>query len=969
MKLTHLLLGACLALLLACSSPNDGAAPGAPADSDVAATNDATSIPINPSDTTTEVTEPPETTNLDAPDAPQVAEDLVDNDVAPNDCGEGGCPIGQTCVALPSGDFACLIPGTVEESFDTQDFRDLTTTALWGAGVLTVSGGSIAGNGADGPFAPTVDTVIDTSAGGEFNYTTFTIPEDVTVTLVGPNAFKAHVLGNVMIEGALRADGQTGKHACAKPNGTGKPPGGVALLGGAGGAGGGAGGDGGAGFGQNGQKGGGPGGGDGSTGSTEDSPVTGAGAGGASHASLGQDGVSYYGTFQGDAGPTYGDEGLSVLIGGSGGGGGSGRDAGGNDGSCSGCGGDQNCYQGQCGGGATWSGDGIANGFDVPGGSGGGGGGAIQISAGGSLTIRGQLSANGGDGGYGEFSGAGGGGSGGSIDLSAFGEVLLDGGSASVLGGRGALITCSNQAGDARGGDGGDGRIRIASSTGLAQGFLTNPWPPPSFGVPASEPDGGTGKDGAFAATEDVTLDTDLGPYHYTTFSLPEGVTLHAKGSKPLVIHAQSGLVLAGVVDLSGTTGGTGYSACCGNPYDTAQAGEGGLGGAGGFAGGTGGEASAGDAGQGPGGAPGGAGGSYSSAGGAGFASAGQAGGTGSCEAAGPSPGVAYGTAELTVLTGGSGGGGAGDSDAAACTWCQNGACLSTNNEKSCPVAPTCGGYCSMVVQACAGSGACERTDRWNPGSGGGGGGGALHLETAGLVQIDGEIYLNGGDGGDSRGASEFNDGTCGSDCVKGCHQGVCEPVGGGSFGGSGGGGSGGALRIRAKALRATGLLEARGGSTGRLSQGGGCPVDPDATDPKPGQGRGGRGSAGRMRIETKSPTGSILIGEGTFSRGKTTPTYQTLAVSRWYPLATKKTLVASATAIGLGEGDALELSVTPALGDGSPDAALASTWSAAPATLPAAAFVRFRIQLKAPEPEEAASVIESVLIQTLAEP
>ena len=91
--------------------------------------------------------------------------------------------------------------------------------------------------------------------------------------------------------------------------------------------------------------------------------------------------------------------------------------------------------------------------------------------------------------------------------------------------------------------------------------------------------------------------------------------------------------------------------------------------------------------------------------------------------------------------------------------------------------------------------------------------------------------------------------------------------------------------------------------------------------------------------------------------------------MSRWYPLATKKTLVASATAIGLGEGDALELSVTPALGDGSPDAALASTWSAAPATLPAAAFVRFRIQLKAPEPEEAASVIESVLIQTLAEP
>ena len=893
-------------------------------------------------------------------------------DTGPATCTTAGCPSGQTCTLGADGLFGCYVSASIAESFDDATFKDPATTAVWAGGTLTIDSGSVGGSGKDGAFAPAADLTIDTAAGGAFEYTSFTIPKGVTVTVVGPSPLSIKVQGDVLIEGVLRSDGGEGQHACGKPDGTGKPPGAIALLGGQGGAGGGKGGDGGAVYGQDGQAGGGPGAGLGSTGSLDKGPVFAGGAGGASFGSKGADGTSFGANFGGAAGPVYGEAMLTTLQGGSGGGGGAGKDHGGNDGTCPGCGPTKNCYQAMCTNEETWAGDGFPNAWDTPGGSGGGGGGALGITAGGTIVVRGRMSADGGNGGWGDFSGAGGGGSGGAIRLSAWGEVLLDGGTLSAVGGKGGFITCSNQVGDAHAGDGGDGRIRIESVTGLSQGYLTNPSPPPSFAEPAVALEGGTGKDGAFkpdpAQEPDVELDTDLGPYEFTSFELPKGVTLHAKGSAPLTIRSQTTIDGFGVIDLSGETGGNGYSACCGNPYGTAHAGAGGVAGAGGHSGGAGGSAGPGEAGEGPGGAPGGPAGSFSSAGGAGYAKAGQNGGTNECSGKGPLGGAAYGDEAVGDLEGGSGGGGAGDASAAACSFCQAGQCMAVGQIGGvCPAAPTCDSYCVTVNPSCTALGpGCVATDRWNPGSGGGGGGGALHFESTGLVRIDGIIRLNGGNGGDNLGASEVNDGTCGPGCDKGCYQGTCGPTGGGSFGGSGGGGSGGAFRVRAQALRAEGLLEARGGGTGTLSQGGGCGLDPSAADPLPGQGRGGRGSPGRIRIETSSPTGSVVIGEGSFSHGKTEPKYGTLGQSTWYPMKTKKSHVSGIVAQGLGPADVLEVSVAPAGPEGQPNDGIASPWTDQPATLPAGAFVRFRVQLALPKPGKSASTIDEVIIDTL---
>jgi hypothetical protein len=857
----------------------------------------------------------------------------VEPDVPAPGCDTLQCPDPSVCEEDDAGKGHCLVKGTLVEEFDDQAGMSAETTAAWGSGVLTVKGSDFGGSGVDGEFHAVQDTVVDTTVnGGVFQYSLYQVDKGVTVKVIGPNPYVVKVQGDAVIDGWVRADGGLGASACSTLTGPPAPPGGQPLVGGAAGPGGYKGGDGGAGFGQNGGTGEGPGGG---TGSGAGKSIFASGAGGGSHGSAGADGtVEFPQAPPGTAGKLYGDPKLQVLEGGSGGGGGGGRDNENN----------------------------VLDAGDRPGGSGGGGGGAVVFEAGGSILVSGKISADGGNAGWGDFSGGGGGGSGGAIRLSALDEVLLESGVLSARGGKGGLITNSNQLVHVKGGDGGDGIIRIESMKGL-QNYVLNPDPAPSYGLLAGEPQGGTGLDGDFAPDQDVVLDTSHGPYHFTSFYVPEGVTVTAVGPFPLEIYSQGGMTIQGDIDLGGEAGGTGFSACCGNPYPNSEGGQGGLGGPGGHDGGNGGEAGPGGLGGGPGGAPGGPIGTFSSAGGAGYSQPGQNGGTNQCnEAFGPAGGNAYGDPELLVLEGGSGGGGAGDASAAACIWCNNFQCIVANdtNYGQCPLnAPFCD-YCANVPTACQADPGCYPSKRWNPGSGGGGGGGALRLETSGEFLVSGNIRLNGGNGGDSLGAGDNDDGTCGPGCTEGCYKGQCNPMSGGSFGGSGGGGSGGALIIRSHSVRTMGLIEARGGKTGTLSQGGGCPVDPTVEVPPPGQGRGGTGSPGRIRVEADAPLGSILIGTGPFSTGTVSVPSGTTAVSVWYPLPDKKTAVTLVEALGLGAADSLEVRTTTG-SNGQPNEGAASPWLPFGDLPPAGAFVRFRTELALPVPPDPASKVESV--------
>ena len=67
----------------------------------------------------------------------------------------------------------------------------------------------IGGNGSDGAFVPSKDTVIDTRwNGGKFNFTKIVIPKGVTVTVIGPNPAILFVTGLVRIDGVLSASGR-----------------------------------------------------------------------------------------------------------------------------------------------------------------------------------------------------------------------------------------------------------------------------------------------------------------------------------------------------------------------------------------------------------------------------------------------------------------------------------------------------------------------------------------------------------------------------------------------------------------------------------------------------------------------------------------------------------------------------------------------------------------------------------------
>ena len=555
---------------MACSQPAPSGKNETPPDTWTSGGDDTIAAPDADEDTAAplpDVAAEPDT----APD-PDVGPDVVTDP-----CEALECPPDSVC-QTHNGEAACWEIGSVVETFDTPAQSDAElTTAAWGGGVLTPSLADLAGTGNDGAFEPDADLVIDTTAGGAAHFTSFVVKEGVTVTVTGPNPWDVRVLGDVTIEGVIRSDGGHGGHVC-NPKSAGGPPGAVGVAGGAAGAGGGQGGNGGAGYGQEGQAGAGPGGGEGGVGSTSTSGLGASGSGGGGFGNAGADGVDKPPAVGGKGGPAYGSDALAELAGGSGGGGGHGKDKGGNDGTCDAlCADDVNCYLGICQGKPTYQGDGVLNDFDRPGGGGGGGGGAIALSSGGTVTIRGLISVNGGNGGWGDWSGGGGGGSGGAIRLRALDDVVLEGGTLAAQGGRGGLITCSNQSTEITAGDGAGGRIRLEALNGVATGYLMNPAPAPSFAPLTVFPDGGTGEHGAFEPTQDVTLDTEAGAFQFSSFTLPAGVTLTATGSQPLEIQSQGPIIVLGTIDLSGLPGGNGYSACCGNPYSNAHGGPGGA--------------------------------------------------------------------------------------------------------------------------------------------------------------------------------------------------------------------------------------------------------------------------------------------------------------------------------------------------------------------------------------------------------
>lgn len=273
------------------------------------------------------------------------------------------------------------------------------------------------GTGVDGAYAPSSSTTL---AGGTYNYTSFTIPAGVTITVTGASPLVIYSEGAVNIDGTLNANGANGINGVTFSNG------GAGGLGVAGGGNGGAG-----------------------SFSSPSGPITGvagtgqgglntqgagwSGGGGAGYAAVG----ASSGGVGGFGGPAYGTAPISGVDAGSGGGGGSG-------------------------------------GYDCGAGGGGGGGGYISMSAP-SITISasGVISANGGNGGSDGTGncGGGGGGSGGSIWLSA--PSMTHNGVISATGGLGGISTLVGAPYYGVGGVGSIGRLRL-DYNGMLAGSGTN---------------------------------------------------------------------------------------------------------------------------------------------------------------------------------------------------------------------------------------------------------------------------------------------------------------------------------------------------------------------------------------------------------------------------------------------------------------------------------------------------------------
>jgi hypothetical protein len=157
---------------------------------------------------------------------------------------------------------------------------------------------------------------------------------------------------------------------------------------------------------------------------------------------------------------------------------------------------------------------------------------------------------------------------------------------------------------------------------------------------------GSTGADGALNPTTNTILTLPAnGVFNFTTVTVPVGVIVRFTrnaANTPVTLLATGNVTIAGILDLSATSGG-------GAVVGTFLGSNAGIGGPGGFDGGDGANgvaATLGGTGLGPGGGGPGTG--------AGFAT------TGGVVSATGTPGAAYGNAQLLPLIGGSGGGGGG---------------------------------------------------------------------------------------------------------------------------------------------------------------------------------------------------------------------------------------------------------------------------------------------------------------------
>jgi len=236
----------------------------------------------------------------------------------------------------------------------------------------------------------------------------------------------------------------------------------------------------------------------------------------------------------------------------------------------------------------------------------------------------------------------------------------------------------------------------------------------------------GTGEDGDFHATSNMTL--NAGTYNFRTFRIDPGVTVSVQRNTPtpLVIKCLGEAVISGWLDLSGENGSS-SSSCAGTT--------GGLGGAGGYSGGNGGSCGSNGAnGSGPGYGRGGTGNSGSYAyggGGAGHATNGESG------SYGIPGGSSYGNPQLTTLYGGSGGGGGGggQSYGGGSGGGGGGALLFTAQK----ITINTGGG----INANGGNGGYG-TGYLGGGGGGGGSGGSIWLRAEKIINT-GSITANGG--------------------------------------------------------------------------------------------------------------------------------------------------------------------------------------------------------------------------------
>ncbi|MDT8282015.1 MAG: hypothetical protein RQ982_04295 [Gammaproteobacteria bacterium] len=308
--------------------------------------------------------------------------------------------------------------------------------------------------GADGAFNPVVDTEVVLPPDGIFNYTTVTIPAGVTVTFK-KNQVNTPITwlttGDVTIDGKVLLSGSHSADVGAAGNGA-VGDDGLPGLAGPGGF------DGGVGGGSNSQLGSsgfGPGRGLPATGGAiEASNTVGCGGAGAGFATAGnnsgsqpspnRDSWCYLSDDGAAAGNAYGNLDSLPLIGGSGGGGASG-------------------------------------GFTTVGSGGGGGGGAILIASSTTVTVNGELKADGGN--SGSVNSVSGGGSGGA---GAGGAIRII---ATTVSGNGVISANAGQAGTvtipgypwpqfSKGGNGSVGRIRLE-----AENFLRTTATTPSYSL------------------------------------------------------------------------------------------------------------------------------------------------------------------------------------------------------------------------------------------------------------------------------------------------------------------------------------------------------------------------------------------------------------------------------------------------------------------------------------------------------